>query len=100
MRLIPLGPDPQVPTGFELLLIADEPLLADGADDEDGQRKETAPTRLIGSALAPVLRKPVARIIANAETIRARLAGPLRDEYSDYAGTIASAGQAPCGDAG
>jgi signal transduction histidine kinase len=40
-----------------------------------------------------VLRQPVARIIANAETIRSRLAGPLRDEYSDYASTIASAGQ-------
>ncbi|KPQ31544.1 MAG: two-component system, OmpR family, phosphate regulon sensor histidine kinase PhoR, partial [Porphyrobacter sp. HL-46] len=29
----------------------------------------------------------------DAPDIRARLAGPLRDEYSDYAGTIASAGQ-------
>ena len=31
---------------------------------------EASATRLIGSALAPVLRQPVARIIANAETIR------------------------------
>lgn len=94
VRLIPLGSDMQNPAGFELLLIADEPLVVagepDGAKVEAG---ETSPTRLVGTALTPVLRQPVARIIANAETIRARLAGPLRDEYSDYAGTIASAGQ-------
>lgn len=95
VRLIPLGPDPQAPAGFELLLIADEPLapasLVPEAGGEDAA--EATPTRLIGSALAPVLRQPVARIIANAETIHTRLAGPLREEYSDYAGTIASAGQ-------
>jgi signal transduction histidine kinase len=93
VRLIPLGPDPQAPAGFELLLIADEPLTAERAAEGMGDAGEAPPTRLIGSALTPVLRQPVARIIANAETIRARLAGPLRDEYSDYAGTIASAGQ-------
>ena len=42
--------------------------------------------------MTPVLRQPIARIIANAETIRARLAGPLRAEYSEYAGNIAAAG--------
>lgn len=93
VRLIPLGPDAQSPTGFELLLIADEPLAVAASDDEAGGDAQATPTRLIGSALAPVLRQPVARIIANAETIRTRLAGPLREEYSEYAGTIASAGQ-------
>lgn len=91
IRLIPLGPGVHEPAGFELLLIADEPLIAiiaDGTEDDD-----TSPTRLVGTALTPVLRQPIARIIANAETIRARLAGPLREEYSDYASTIASAGQ-------
>ena len=92
-RLIPLGPDPQAPQGFELLLIADEPLSARSHGPIPGASAETPPARLIGSSLAPVLRQPVARIIANAETIRARLAGPLREEYSDYAATIASAGQ-------
>jgi signal transduction histidine kinase len=93
IRLIPLGPDAQAPTGFELLLIPEEPLMALPGEAQAGETPETSPTRLVGTALAPVLRQPVARIIANAETIRARLAGPLRDEYSDYAGTIASAGQ-------
>jgi signal transduction histidine kinase len=75
------------------LLIADEPLTFFPEPQAEDERAETPPARLIGSALAPVLRQPVARIIANAETIRARLAGPLRAEYSEYAGTIASAGQ-------
>ena len=90
-RLIPLGPGNAAPRGFELLLIADEPLDAEGsAETKD---KEAEHSRLIGSALTPVLRKPIARIIANAETIRAKLAGPLREEYSNYASDIASAGQ-------
>lgn len=47
----------------------------------------------IGREIAPVLRQPIARIIANAETIRTQLAGPLADEYSDYAADISSAGE-------
>ncbi|WDA40735.1 sensor histidine kinase [Erythrobacter sp. BLCC-B19] len=93
VRLIPLGPDAQNPAGFELLLIAEEPLGETVADQADSAAPEALPSRLVGTALTPVLRQPVARIIANAESIRARLAGPLRDEYSEYAGTIASAGQ-------
>jgi signal transduction histidine kinase len=93
VRLIPLGPDAQQPAGFELLLIADAPLAPTDPEGEAEGPLDAAPSRLVGTALTPVLRQPVARIIANAETIRARLAGPLRDEYSDYAGTIASAGQ-------
>lgn len=90
VRILPIGPANAAPRGFELLLVADEPVFeaSEPADAEEG-----AHTRLIGSALTPVLRQPIARIIANAETIRAKLAGPLRDEYSEYAGNIASAGQ-------
>lgn len=47
----------------------------------------------LGRDLSPVLRQPISRIIANAETIRTKLAGPLTDEYSDYASDIAAAGQ-------
>lgn len=96
IRLIPLGSDVHAPAGFELLLIADEPLDAIAAGmtvADSAQIADASPTRLVGTALTPVLRQPIARIIANAETIRARLAGPLRAEYSEYAGTIASAGQ-------
>jgi signal transduction histidine kinase len=48
---------------------------------------------LLGRDLAPALRQPINRIIANAETIRTRLAGPLADEYASYAGDIAEAGR-------
>ena len=76
------------PVGFELLLIADEPLpaipLAQPVREED---------RLFGRTLTPALRQPLARISANAETIRARLAGPLHQDYCHYAATIASAAQ-------
>jgi signal transduction histidine kinase len=47
----------------------------------------------IGKEIAPVLRQPIARIIANAETIRTQLAGPLAEEYSNYAADIATAGE-------
>ncbi|MFN3988841.1 MAG: sensor histidine kinase [Erythrobacter sp.] len=75
------------PLGFELLLIADEPLTAPPVSEE---HKEA---RLFGRTLTPALRQPLARIAANAETIRARLAGPLHQDYCHYAATIASAAQ-------
>ncbi|MEE4153939.1 MAG: HAMP domain-containing sensor histidine kinase [Erythrobacter sp.] len=92
-RLLPLGPANGAPRGFELLLVADRPLLEEPVDPRAAELEEDAHARLIGGALTPALRQPIARIIANAETIRSRLAGPLRDEYSEYAGNIVSAGQ-------
>lgn len=78
-----------VPTGFELCLTSDQPLHRPQA----GDAPEASPSGLVGRDIAPILRQPIARIIANAETIRARLAGPLADEYSGYAADIATAGQ-------
>ena len=75
--------------GFELTLTADRPLdRASRGDDPDD-----AVDYMIARDVAPALRQPLARIIANAETIRARLAGPLPEQYSAYAADIASAGQ-------
>jgi signal transduction histidine kinase len=48
---------------------------------------------LLGRKLAPALRLPINRIVANAETIRTRLAGPLAEQYVGYAGDIAEAGR-------
>ena len=90
-RLMPIGGSTQEPHGFELLLIADHPLLNEAEIDSGAE--DNGDGSLIGEALAPALRQPVSRIIANAETIRARLAGPLRPEYSDYAADISAAGQ-------
>ncbi|MEP3051684.1 MAG: HAMP domain-containing sensor histidine kinase [Erythrobacter sp.] len=92
-RLLPLGNTIETPQGFELLLIADEPLTRAGEAEKLSKMDEQNHMRLIGSSLAPALRQPIARVVANAETIKSKLAGPLRQEYADYAGNIASAGQ-------
>lgn len=78
------------PTGFELLLVSDAP-PSTGASRQAAE--PLTQRSLVGQDLAPVLRQPIARIIANAETIRTRLAGPIPDAYAEYAGEIAGAGK-------
>ena len=46
-----------------------------------------------GERLDAALRGPLDRIVAAAETIRARRDGPLRRDYAGYAADIASAGR-------
>jgi signal transduction histidine kinase len=46
---------------------------------------------LFGKQLAPVLRQPLDRIIANPETIAGELCGPIRENYASYARDIANA---------
>jgi len=79
------------PGGFELLLLSDTPPPL--AVPALPAALRSADARLIGRDVAPVLRQPIARIIANAETIRTRLAGPIAEQYSNYAADIAAAGQ-------
>lgn len=84
------------PGGFELCLTADTPLsppAALRAPQADARAPASSEPGLVGRDIAPVLRQPIARIIANAETIRTRMAGPLAEEYARYAGDIAAAGQ-------
>jgi len=92
VRLLPIGRRDPGSEGFELLLVADEPLPALDGSPAPLLNNHPSPDGLAGE-LGPVLRQPISRIIANAETIRARLAGPLADEYSNYAADIATAGQ-------
>lgn len=91
--LVPLGKPIAGSAGFDLLLSPDLPLP---------EAPPVAPAPMVdahvrqpglGRDIAPVLRQPVARIIANAETIRTQMAGPLADEYSAYAADIAAAGE-------
>lgn len=92
--LVPHAPPGFDPVGFELLLAADVPLP--GSKDEQAGDEDTQPRArpgIVGKEIAPVLRQPLSRIIANAESIRTRLAGPLSDDYAGYAADIASAGQ-------
>lgn len=87
-HLEPLGRPEPGSAGFILYFAAETPV----GDPPDSQGvDDDAPT--LGRDLAPVLRQPIHRIIANAETIRTRLAGPLAEEYSNYAADIATAGQ-------
>lgn len=96
VALIPHMRPGREPAGFELLLLTDQPFAAPAvaAVAAPVVAAVAAPPRrsLVGRDLAPVLKQPIARIVANAETIRTRLAGPLADAYAEYAGEIASAG--------
>ena len=90
VSLVPLGRPEPGSSGFDLYLVADRPLV-----DRRKPLAEPKPDTMhsIGRDLSPVLRQPIARIIANAETIRSKMAGPLSEEYSGYAADIATAGQ-------
>lgn len=90
--LVPIEVPGGEPSGFELYLVPETPLPS-SAEEAVAASPATDNSRMIGIDLAPVLRQPIARIIANAETIRTRMAGPLADEYTAYAADIASAGQ-------
>src|SRR3546814_14743624 len=46
-----------------------------------------------GKRLDRYLRRPLGRIIANADSIGAQLEGPLRPDYLGYAGDISAAGR-------
>lgn len=89
---------PRAQGGFALLAIPDviETLPEGPAAAEaksDAANAQPSWNRLLGRDLAPALRQPITRIIANAETIRTRLAGPLAEEYASYARDIADAGR-------
>jgi signal transduction histidine kinase len=60
-------------------------------DAADGSRNAHIPGAMFGKHLAPVLRQPLGRIIANAETIGGELQGPIRENYAEYARDIANA---------
>lgn len=91
--LMPVGGTETSTAGFELYFFSDQPPPA----EERSTPSEGVRTSVRGAAIereiAPVLRQPIARIIANAETIRSRLAGPIAEEYSNYAADIAAAGE-------
>lgn len=89
---------PRAQGGFALLALPEAiEALPPSAQPAEAKQEEAEAqpgwNRLLGRDLAPALRQPIARIIANAETIRTRLAGPLAEEYASYARDIADAGR-------
>ena len=91
-RLVPV-PGDGAAAGFDLYLIPVGIAAVPLGDRPDGTTSAVpeALDGVLGRDLAPALRQPITRIIANAETIRTRLAGPLADEYANYAADIAEA---------
>ena len=87
--LEPLGLNEPGSGGFVLTLVSDEaaPIV------EPGEPDQVSALPSLGEELAPVFRQPINRVIASAESIRAKLAGPLPDIYSGYAGDMVDAGE-------
>ena len=79
--------------GFDLCLTSDQPLAVAPPQVAAPAPSPAPDVAVIGRDLAPVLRQPIARIIAHADTIRARLAGPLAHDYTTYAADIATAAE-------
>lgn len=75
------------PSGYicQLSVLTDRP-----AGPADAIRADKSGV-LFGRNLAPALRQPLNRIIANAETIGGELLGPIRQNYATYARDIANA---------
>lgn len=86
--LEPLGMPEPGSAGFVLTLMSEE--APPPLPEEDAAADSTLPS--LGEDLAPALRQPINRIIAHAETIRSKLAGPLPDIYSGYAADMVDAG--------
>lgn len=74
-------------SGFLILM---RPL---GDDTAGGAEDDLLPPNLLRDELAPALHDPVRRIIRQAEAIRDRLAGPLPNQYREYAVDIGRAGK-------
>ncbi|MEZ5708841.1 MAG: HAMP domain-containing sensor histidine kinase [Blastomonas sp.] len=81
--------------GFDLVLSAPRAAKPDGAEGAAVPRllDDAQLARIFGTRIGPALRRPIGRIIANAETIGGRLDGPIRAEYANYASDIAAAGR-------
>lgn len=59
----------------------------------DSPEPQPAPLEGLSARLESALRGPLARIVEQADTIRAQEDGPLRRDYAEYANDIASAGR-------
>lgn len=94
VTLVPQAHPGFEPAGFELLLLSDQPPQKPAEPELEASGSATGLSPgVVGLEVAPVLRQPISRIIANAESIRMQLAGPLPDAYAGFAGDIVNAGK-------
>lgn len=84
---------PRAAGGIDLFLVAEMIDSVPGPAVREAVHEGGSYHALLARELGPALVRPINRIIANAETIRTRLAGPLADSYGGYAADIAGAGR-------
>ncbi len=68
-------------------------ISVDSPDQRAGSLLGNIDTRSFAMRIDGALRRPLGRIIANAETIAAQMHGPIRSDYARYANDIAMAGR-------
>jgi len=72
-------------------ILITEDISANAAEGDAPSAEQVLPD--FGKRLDLALRQPLSRIIANAETIRSKVEGPIRGDYAAYAADIADAGR-------
>ncbi|VAW04120.1 Two-component system sensor histidine kinase [hydrothermal vent metagenome] len=80
-------------SGYQFSLVPLQSSTNDDISPDNENKGSLISNSLFGAQLGPALRQPLGKIIANAETIGAKLQGPLRGDYASYAKDIASAGR-------
>ncbi len=82
-----------VPVGFGQLPADVAVPSGETADDPSTSLLGALDMRSFAMRIDGAMRRPLGRIIANAETISSQLQGPIRADYARYAGDIALAGR-------
>lgn len=81
-------------TGYRGVVIAPEVEASEAPTTVANEEPDAeALSTLFSRRLDKALKQPLTRIIARADTIAGALEGPLREDYSAYAGDIANAGR-------
>lgn len=95
-RRVRLSASPRVDAQLRFAGFTGAAEMIDAAEDAQADppaAPEAVFTSEFGQRLDRALRKPLSRIIANADSISAQIDGPLRTDYAEYAGDIANAGR-------
>jgi signal transduction histidine kinase len=82
-----------VPVGFGQLPPDVAVVSGEDVDDGTGSLLGALDMRSFAMRIDGAMRRPLGRIIANAETIAGQLQGPIRNDYARYASDIALAGR-------